>query len=222
MNRNVFFDFDGTLADTAPGIVNSLEYTSEKLGLPQLGENEYATMIGPAFRQGFARLYPNIDQQTLTQAEQLFFQHYFDYGLTQVAFYPHIFETLSRLQQTGYSLHIVSGEPENIIQRLWDNFDLGKYFTGHFGSVNGEVVRVDKPDILKYAVRQANAYEAQNIMVGDRYTDIVGGIQNQMDTIGVTYGFGDKKELQDAQATALVSEPTELTRSVLQISAKYE
>ena len=99
--KGLIFDFDGTLADTAPGIVNSLEYTSETLGLPKLGENEYTTMIGPAFRQGFARLYPNIDQQTLTQAEQLFFQHYFDYGLTQVAFYPHIFETLSRLQQTG-------------------------------------------------------------------------------------------------------------------------
>ena len=48
------------------------------------------------------------------------------------------------------------------------------------------------------------------VMIGDRKHDIIGANKNNIESIGVLYGFGDKKELEDAGATKLAAEVSDL------------
>lgn len=69
--------------------------------------------------------------------------------------------------------------------------------------------RSDKSELLQYAISDSCA-KGTLIMIGDRKHDIIGGLANGMDVIGVTYGFGSIQELHEAGASRLVNHPTEL------------
>lgn len=51
-------------------------------------------------------------------------------------------------------------------------------------------------------------------MIGDRNTDMIGGYENHVKTLGVTYGFGDVPELSAAHASAIVNHPNEIQMGV--------
>ena len=60
--------------------------------------------------------------------------------------------------------------------------------------------RVDKRDLLRYALDEARVDPASAIMIGDRSHDVVGARTNGMTAIGVLYGYGSEAELRDAGA----------------------
>jgi phosphoglycolate phosphatase len=84
---------------------------------------------------------------------------------------------------------------------------LTKYFTGIFGAdLAGD--RSKKADVITYALEQLEGDTA--VMVGDRKFDILGAKDNQLKSIGVLYGFGDRQELAEAGADLLVEKALEI------------
>ena len=53
MGKTIFFDLDGTLTDSAPGIINSVGYALEKMGHPPMTKEERAYFVGPELTQAF-------------------------------------------------------------------------------------------------------------------------------------------------------------------------
>jgi len=209
----LFFDFDGTIADSEVGIVNSIKYFVNKLGLRPLSDDQYRLFIGPALTTSLHQYYPELDDAAVQKAIETYQEFYTKDGIFQLQLYPGIEATLAQLQTQGYTLNIASAKPEVMIHEIMQHFDLGHYFTGQYGATLDERIRSTKTQVLAYALQESHA-DSSSLMIGDRETDIVGGQHNGLRTIGVTYGFGDLAELQAANATEIVATPAAIVTGV--------
>lgn len=89
-------------------------------------------------------------------------------------------------------------------------FNLEHYFDLVAGS-NLDGTRSAKGEIIAFVLDHFNEVDNnQFMMIGDRKYDIVGAHENQIDSIGVTYGYGSLEELTDAQATYIVNSVNEI------------
>lgn len=123
--------------------------------------------------------------------------------------YAGIPQLLSRLVQAGKRLYIATSKPEPFARTILDHFSLRQPFTFVGGSTL-DSSRVKKADVIAY-VLQANSIPPQDaVMVGDRAHDIVGAAANQLDAVGVLYGYGSDAELRQAGAKFLAASPEEL------------
>lgn len=217
--EQLFFDFDGTIADSEVGIVNSIKYFVKQMGLRPLTDAEYRTFIGPALTSSLKRYYPEIDETTITQAINTYQDYYLKEGIYQLDLYPGIKQALTDIRNQGYRVNIASAKPEQMINQIVKHFDLGDYFDGEFGATMDERVRSTKTEVLAYALDETKAVPADSLMIGDRDTDMLGGKNNGVKTLGVLYGFGDRAELQAADANYIIDRPNELLTGITKVMA---
>ncbi|MEY2349764.1 HAD hydrolase-like protein [Lentilactobacillus buchneri] len=210
----LFFDFDGTIADSEAGILKSLKYAVDKMKLSELTHDQYLKFIGPALKTSLQKFYPQLSEADQMQALKYYADYYRSEGMFQLDLYPGIVQELQALNEQGYDVNIASAKPEDLIHELTDQLDLTQYFTGRFGAGTDEKTRMTKTAVLKYALEQTHANANDSIMIGDRDTDMLGGYHNQVKTLGVTYGFGDVAELLGAHANTLVDKPEQIQGGV--------
>lgn len=212
--KNIFFDFDGTIANSQEGTIKALESMAETLGLTKLDTETYKKFIGPALTDSLAKFYPDFPASRYPEAIKVYQAYYNTKGLHQLVLYPQITDILSALKDDGYNLYISSTKPETLIKDLVDYLKLTPYFDGLFGASDDQKTRINKPEILKYGMEIIHADPEQTVIIGDRATDVQGGIANHVHTIGVTYGFGDYHELDQAGAESILEDPTEIPSEI--------
>ena len=205
MKKIVLFDLDGTLTDSSEGILNSIRYMLEKKGLAISDTETLRSFIGPPLADSLKALY-GISEAEAQEAVESYREYYADQGIKQLTVYPGVEKMLTDLSE-DYSLAITTSKPEFFAEQVIENTGLTKYFTGIFGAdLAGD--RSKKADVIKYALEQLEGDTA--VMVGDRKFDILGAKDNQLKSIGVLYGFGDRQELAEAGADLLVEKALEI------------
>jgi phosphoglycolate phosphatase len=193
----IYFDLDGTLTDPKPGITRSIQYALERLGQHVPGEDELTWCIGPPLHASLKKLTGT--DELADRALLLYRERFSDVGLFENEAYGGIEETLSTLSATGARMFVATSKPAVYANRIVDHFGLRRYFEVVFGSeLDG--TRVDKGDLLRYALETAKVDPLSAVMVGDRSHDVVGARKNGMTAIGVLYGYGSETELRDAGA----------------------
>ena len=117
-------------------------------------------------------------------------------GMFENKLYEDIPALLAHLKQQGYILTIATSKPTVFAEQIVKHFQLESYFDLVVGShLDGS--RSDKSEIIKEVLQQFDSYPKERfIMVGDRKYDLIGARENQIDAIGVTYGFGSLEELK--------------------------
>lgn len=220
MSNQLFFDFDGTIANSEKGIILSIKYMIDQLKLPHLTDEQYRTFIGPAMTTSLNKYFPELSEDQVLRGVDYYQTSYAQDGIFELEVYPGIETALDQLKTAGYQLNIASAKPEDVLHRILNQFRLKDYFTGVYGATVDERIRSKKADILAYGIRQSHATPSQSVMIGDRYTDMNGGQENQVKTLGVTYGFGDAAELRAANATAIVTSPEELPVGITALMAE--
>ncbi|WP_127849506.1 HAD-IA family hydrolase [Lacticaseibacillus hulanensis] len=219
MSKTLFFDFDGTIADSEQGIVNGIKYMINNLGVKELTAAEYRDWIGPSLAYSINKYFPQFDEKGVRHAIHLYQDYYNAQGIFELQLYKDVPETLAKLQDEGYQMAVASSKPEHMIKRIVEHFGMNDLFTGLYGASEDEKTRVSKTDVLAYAIKQTHADKNQSLMIGDRFTDIEGGRNNKVATLGVTYGFGDLAELRKAGAARIINKPTELDSAAQEILA---
>jgi len=105
-------------------------------------------------------------------------------------------------------MYVATSKPHVYAQRILDHFELSPYFIEIFGAeLDG--TRADKTELLAYALAKTET-QGESSMVGDRSHDAVGAISNNMNPVGVSYGYGSIDELRSAGVSHIISEPGEL------------
>lgn len=74
--------------------------------------------------------------------------------------------------------------------------------------------RSDKTELLRHAVAEQNIDADGSIMVGDRSHDVIAAKRMGMLAVGVTWGFGGRQELEDAQADEIIDTQMELAQLI--------
>ena len=201
----LFFDLDGTLTDPKPGITRSIRYALQKLDHPAIpSEDELTWCIGPPLRASFVRLLGA--ETSADHAVSLYRERFSDVGLFENAIYDGIDDVLTALGNSGHRLFVATSKPHVFADRIIDHFGLRHHFERVFGSeLDG--TRVDKGDLLEYALNEAAVDPSRTLMIGDRSHDMVGARNNGMGAIGVLYGYGSKDELIGAGASHVCATP---------------
>jgi len=202
--NTIFFDLDGTLTDPKPGITGSIQYALRKLDLPVPTQDELSWCIGPPLRASFVTLLGG--ERLADRAVALYRERFAEVGLYENSVYPDIEHILATLRQSPRRLFVATSKPQIFAERIIDHFGLTGYFERVFGSeLDG--TRVNKSELLAYAIATTGVDRQQALMIGDRSHDMVGARNNGMRAIGVLYGYGSEQELIEAGASHLCATP---------------
>jgi phosphoglycolate phosphatase len=211
---NILFDLDGTLTDSAEGIVKSYCFALESLGQPLPSLDRLRARIGPPVEETFAVLLQTTDPHTILAAVTLYRERYSSVGLFENRVYPGVIDMLQAMRNAGKRLYLATSKPLPYARRILDRFGLSDYFAGTHGSA------LDRPNTGKVElIASVLAIEGlaadATIMVGDRKHDIIGACENGVFAVGAAYGYGSEAELREAGAHAVYHSPTELQHGLL-------
>lgn len=213
----IFFDLDGTLTDSCPGILNSVAYALEKLEEEVPPRNELLSFVGPPLIDEFKRKF-NFSQEKSEEAVRYFREYFRDTGIFENTPYDGIKEVLYKLKNAGYVLAIATSKPEEFALRIAKHFGLDEYFEFICGSTFDES-RNKKHQVLEYAISEVtriyNFSKSEMLMVGDRHHDIDGAKYNGIDSMGVLYGYGSEEELRAAGAQYIAACVSDIAAALL-------
>lgn len=212
----VFFDLDGTITESAPGIINSVRYALKKMGYPSDDIETIRKFIGPPLKDSYMKYYGMTEEQA-EHGITCYREYYTVQGIFDNSVYDGVIETLEALKASGKRLVIATSKPEKFAKMIAEHFAFDKYFDKICGATMDEK-RVEKADVIAYALEELGLSEddlPQILMVGDRKHDILGGKANGLKTMGVLFGYGDLEELQNAGADYIVEHASDISKVIL-------
>jgi phosphoglycolate phosphatase len=203
----IYFDLDGTLTDPKPGITRSIQYALKSLDQHVPDADELTWCIGPPLHASLKKLTGT--DELAGRALLLYRERFADVGLFENEAYQGIEQTLSAFSDQGARMFVATSKPAVYADRIVDRFGLRPFFERVFGSeLDG--TRVDKSDLLRYALDSTHVDPQTAIMIGDRSHDMIGARANGMTAVGVLYGYGSESELRDAGAHHICAAHPEL------------
>lgn len=210
----VLLDLDGTLTDSAPGILASMRYAVEALSLPPLPPDARLRFVGPPMHDNLRALLAlsgiEATPARLDQAVAAYREHYVPIGMFDNALYDGIPEMIAALRAGGATLAVATSKAEPYAERIIEHFGLG----AHFATIAGSTLdgrRSAKADIIAEALRRLGDPSAvRTVMVGDRSHDVHGAAANGIACYGAGWGYGAKAELLAAGAVAVLTDPARL------------
>lgn len=218
MFQYVLFDLDGTLTDPREGITKSVQFALAQQGISEPDLKKLEPFIGPPLKDSFMEFYGMTEEQA-AQGVADYRKRFAPIGKFENEVYPGIPEMLGSLKRAGIRLAVASSKPETFVWDILRYFKLDGYFDVVTGSeLDG--TRSRKEEVVEEALHRleldGQPVSRENCaMVGDRRFDIEGGRQFQLTTVGVTYGYAAKGELEAAGADYIVKNPVQLTKLLL-------
>ncbi|MDD7652786.1 MAG: HAD family hydrolase [Candidatus Faecousia sp.] len=197
--ETIYFDLDGTLTDSGPGIMNAVAYALGAMGRPVPSRASMRRFIGPPLSYSF-QAYEGMSPEDAHRAVELYRVYYNDRGKFENTPYPGIDRLLEALRAKGKRLYVATSKPEGLSVEILEHFGLAGYFERIAGSTLDDS-RSTKIQVLRYAIGMGGRERA--VMVGDRHLDVEGARENGLPCVGVVYGYGSRQELQEAGALAL-------------------
>jgi phosphoglycolate phosphatase len=188
------FDLDGTLVDTAPDLIDALNFVLDREGLPPVALHSARNMIGAGARKLIERGL-ELEGRTASVADvNRMTVDFIEYYAAHIADASRPFEglegALDDLSSHGFRFAVCTNKLEWLSKRLLDQLGLSARFAAICGA---DTFGVSKPDpaILRQTVARAGGRLATTVMVGDAGTDIGVARRAGVPVIGVSFGYTD-------------------------------
>lgn len=206
----VLFDLDGTVLDSAPGIVAAHLAALREIGMPAADESVITSDLGPPPAVLLARI--GVPEELIPDAVAAYRRHYLAEGIHNAAVFPGVRDVLEALHPR-YRLATATMKLISTAEPFLAHHDLDRYFEVVGGAVEGG--SYDKAVIIDATCRALGEPDrSKMIMVGDRHSDITGGRDHRMATIAVSWGYGTRAELISAEPDLIVDRPEELEPAI--------
>jgi phosphoglycolate phosphatase len=205
----VLFDLDGTISDSAPGILGSLRAAFTDVGVPWVDDDVARSLLGPPF---WHSLPPLVGQHRLDAVVASYRRHYVDQeAMFDTRVYPGVADVLSDLAHRGARLGVATSKPEPHALRILSHLGLAD----RFAVVGGDTLDGalgSKAMVIADVLRRLDTPGTGTIlMVGDRSHDVLGAAANGLVCAGVLWGYGTEAELRESGARWLCREPSDVT-----------
>lgn len=213
--KYLLFDLDGTISDPKEGITRSFQYALQHFGIEVPDLDVLEPVIGPPLINSFMELYGFSREDAVVGVEK-YRERFGTKGLYENRIYTGMKELLQNLVQQGYQLAIASSKPTYYVEQICDHFGIKSYFHHIVGSfMDGR--RAEKQEVVDEAIAQFGDIDRKQIlMIGDRKFDIHGAHASGLKALGVTYGYGGKKELSEAGADYMADTVEDLRRFLME------
>ena len=209
----VLLDLDGTLTDSAPGIVASARVAYAALGLPVPDDATLRTFVGPPLVDSFRA--HRVPEARIAQAITAYRAEFAARGMWDNSVFDGIPAALAELRAAGATLLIATSKPTVFAVPIAERFGLAAAVDGIFGAPP-DLVASDKASVIATALASLPAVDRRHaLMVGDREHDVAGARTHGIDTLGAAWGYAPDGELERSGAVGLVGRPDELAEAVL-------
>jgi len=190
----IVFDLDGTLIDTAPDLVDTLNSILAREGLPPVPFSLARTMIGGGAKGMIERALA-AEGRALADGEidrlyAAFIGHYAAHIADRSRPFPELEATLKQLAAAGHRLAVCTNKLEWLSRRLLDTLQLADRFAAICGQDTFGMQKPD-PEVFRLTVRRAGGEPERAIMVGDSKTDVHTARAARVPVVAVDFGYSD-------------------------------
>lgn len=209
--KYILFDLDGTLLDSGEGIINGLKHALKLHGIDEQNMAVLRSFVGPPLIVHMMEIY-NLTEQQCKDIVVDFRKYYEPKGVFENRVYDGIPDLLAQLRRLGRRIMVATSKPEFLAYKILEQRGLKNSFDFIGGSVM-DLKRTTKAEVIQYVLEE-NGISAGNsaelVMIGDTKYDIIGAKAFNIRSIGVTYGYGSRQELEEAGADYVVDSPQEV------------
>lgn len=210
------FDLDGTLTNTLESMTYSVNLTLEEMGLSKITKDQCGLFVGNGARvlmEKSLKAAGDTDASRIEEGMEIY-GRIFDQNCTyHVTPYEGIPEMLKALKDKGIHLAVLSNKPDRQTVKVVKAIFGEELFDYAQGQKEG-IRRKPEPDGVWYLMEQMHVSKEECLYIGDSEVDAATGRNAGLKTIGVLWGFRDRKTLETAGADDLIDRPDELLQFV--------
>jgi phosphoglycolate phosphatase len=188
----IAFDLDGTLVDTAPDLVASLNIILAEEGLPPLPFDDVRKMVGRGAKalleRGFAAAGAPLDADQAPKLVERFIALYLGRIAHESAPFPGVVDALVALRAAGAKLAVCTNKLTHLSVALLDALDLTQYFDAVVGADSAPAAKPDPRHVLA-TIAAVGGDPARAVMVGDSINDALAAKAAKVPTLLVTFGY---------------------------------
>lgn len=216
----IVFDLDGTLVETAPDLVDTLNFVFEREGIPPVPFEEARTFVGHGARAMITR---GLDAEGRTVTPQVldklftdFVDHYTAHVADRSYPFPGVIEALDALSERGHRLAVCTNKFEKQSLLLLDALKMTSRFAAIVGQDTFKIAKPD-PEVLRRTILAAGGDPAHAIMIGDSETDILTARAAELPVVAVDFGYS-LAPVSDYGPDRLISHFAELSEAIVSLS----
>ena len=218
MFKDLFFDFDGTLADSSEGIYESFKNSCFKLNLEPVSIKKFKKFIGPPISQILRKIYPDLSKNQISDFKDFFRNDYDNKNYKLVNWYPGVQKGLKIFASSGKfnSINVITNKPTKPTIALLNNAKLDLYFNNIYG-IDYKLYRqistksfTNKGEAIKFALQIQKIKTNNAVYIGDTNSDLLASKENNIKFFAVNYGFYLWKDSEISKADYVISNFNEL------------
>lgn len=209
----VLLDLDGTLSNSAPGIIASAQAALATLGLPVPTVADLLAFVGPPLQDSLAA--QGVPAERIGEGIAAYRAAFEAGGMWDSAPFPGVPAQLEALRAAGVTLAVATSKPEVYARQICERWGLDTMVDGVYGAPPDHVAST-KATVIAHALAELAERvpdRSQIVMVGDRHHDVDGAGEHGIACLGAGWGYAEPGELEGA--TAIVPAVADLADAVL-------
>lgn len=187
---DLVFDLDGTLIDSAPGLVSALRRTVATV-LPERSVEIDESIIGPTIRVLFRQLLGEVDPRVMERLVATFRVAYDEEGYRDTRLYGGVIETLEALAANGVRCFVLTNKPAAVTGRILEHLDLARFFVATLSPDGMQPPFERKAQGLAHLVSRYGIRPDRAALIGDSRDDLEAAEAEGLRFFAVAYGYGD-------------------------------
>lgn len=212
----IFWDFDGTVADTGRDVWNSIQYAAQKCGgkIPEEFRKDNSN-LGKPIKDIYQEICPYSGDEKLKEFDEWITKHYrqlSEYEDTHM--YAGIREILESMRNRNIKNYIITMKPQKALERIlkikhWENL-----FDGWLSPDSLLGNEKSKSELIQYLINVMTYEKSKFIYIGDTWSDVVAAHNNGIACMGVSYGDGDAEKLRRYNPEYFVNTVEEIKKNL--------
>lgn len=211
-NKTLIFDFDGTLIDSAPGILNAFADALRETGTPPRVTLD-SSLIGPPLKETLMRLSGSDDPALLQSLSEHFKHHYDSTGVATTGAYPGIDEMLDVFAASGTVMHISTNKRLSVTHAILAKLGWQARFTSVYALDMVEPRLPSKAQLLSKQLDEQRIDPANTVYIGDKFEDGEAAKANGLAFHYASWGYGDLQRTQLDNGWNWLDHPADLCKS---------
>ncbi len=207
MIKYLVFDFDGTLADTTEGILQTTRATFARMGLPIPSDDDIRLGIGLPLKGSLHTA--GVPDDRLDEGSDIYHEIFYEIAPKHITIYPGVRESLEMLAAKGLRMGIATSRTEHSLVMLLEEHGIRQYFE-ILGSVGCVERPKPAPDLVRWVLERFGADPSEAMVIGDTTYDIQMGTAAGCRTCAVSYGNHSVERLLTASPDHIVADLRDL------------
>ncbi|MBX9949792.1 MAG: HAD family hydrolase [Candidatus Obscuribacterales bacterium] len=214
MYKLAIFDFDGTLVDSAPGIIDVMRQVIEEYELHEDILTKWRDLVGVPLGKQMEIIFPNHSEEFWLEVADRYRAIYDGKTIEICPLFPDLLPMLNSLKDAGIKISIASSKRRPLIEVVLEHHELSAFFELVVGATD-ITHHKPHPESVHHTIKLLGVQHSDTVVIGDSIYDLEMARNAGVDAIGVTTGIHSKEILITAGPLYIVDSLDEVSRIIL-------